>query len=224
MKLYTYYRSTAAYRVRIGLNLKNIAYESIPINLLESQQFGIEYSAINPQMRVPTLIDSTSDKDRNDEFVLGQSIAILEYLEEKFPEPALLPKDILQRAKVRSFCQLIACDIHPLNNSSVLQYLRKNFHQEKEGVDAWYHHWLTKGFDALEILLKDNEGPFCFGETLTMADICLIPQIYNAFRFEFSMNAYPQLLAIYQHCLPLKAFDMAKPENQLDAGTVDLSK
>lgn len=220
MKLYTYYRSTAAYRVRIALNYKNIAYESIPVNLLESEQFGIEYSAINPQMRVPTLIDS----DGNHEFFLGQSMAILEYLEEKFPEPALLPQNILQRAKMRSLCQLIACDIHPLNNVGVLQYLRKNFHQEKEGVDAWYFHWLTKGFDALEILLEDNTGPFCFGETLTMADICLIPQIYNAFRFEFPMNAYPKLLAIYQHCMPLKAFDKAKPENQSDAGTVNLSK
>lgn len=220
MKLYTYYRSTAAYRVRIALHYKNFAYESIPVNLLESEQFNIEYSAVNPQMRVPTLIDS----DNNSELVLGQSIAILEYLEEKYPEPALLPKDIHLRAQVRAFCQLIACDMHPLNNSGVLQYIRKVFSQDKEEVNAWYFHWLTKGFDALEILLKDNEGPFCFGEQLTMADICLIPQIYNAFRFEFPMNAYPKLSAIYQHCLPLKAFDAAKPENQADAGTIDLSK
>lgn len=209
MKLYTYYRSTAAYRVRIALNYKQIDCELFPINLLDEKQFDSDYEAVNPQMRVPTLIDEGS--------IIGQSMAILEYLEEKYPKPALLPEDIEQRAKVRFIAQLIACDIHPLNNVGVLKYLKQTLHQEQKAVNDWYHHWLKKGFDALETLLSSNKGDFCFGESLTLADVCLIPQISNAFRFEFPMEPYPRLMEIYQHCLTLPCFEKARPENQVDA-------
>lgn len=212
IQLYTYYRSSAAYRVRIALHYKNIEHELISVNLLEGKQLNSDYAAVNPQMRVPTFVDN--------DFVFGQSLAILEYLEEKYPQPALLPKGLIERAKVRCIAQLIASDIHPLNNWGVLQYLKKNFHQDQVGVNEWYFHWLKKGFDALETLLSDPKNPktvFCYGDSLTMADICLIPQIYNAFRFEFPMMNYPRLLAIYEHCLTLACFDKARPENQKDA-------
>jgi maleylacetoacetate isomerase len=211
MKLYTYYRSTAAYRVRIALNYKQIAYESIPVNLLEGKQFNSDYAAVNPQMRVPTLVDG--------KLVLGQSMAILEYLEEKYPTVSLLPDGLTERAQVRFIAQLIASDIHPLNNTGVLKYLKETLHQDQKAVTAWYHHWLKTGFDALETLLSGEnvKGNFCFGESVTLADVCLIPQISNAFRFEFSMDAYPRLMEIYHHCLTLPAFDKARPENQADA-------
>lgn len=220
IKLYTYYRSTAAYRVRIALNHKKIEHELIPVNLLQGQQLSQEYAEINPQMRVPTLVDGN--------FVLGQSMAILDYLEEKFPEYALLPQDIQLSAKVKAVAQLIACDIHPLNNVGVLNYLKEHFKQDQTAVNTWYHHWIKKGFDALEKLLIDwqdsTENKFCIGNILTMADVTLIPQIYNAFRFNFPMDDYPRLLAIYEHCLTLEAFDKARPENQLDALPVVLGK
>ncbi len=209
MKLYTYYRSTAAYRVRIALNYKQIDYEAIPVNLLEGGQFSKDYAVINPQMRVPTLIDQGE--------VIGQSMAILEYLEEKYPKPALLPDDLTERAHVRFIAQLIATDIHPLNNVGVLNYLKGTLHQESEAVNEWYFNWLEKGFNALETLLSGGDGPFCCGNTLTLADVCLIPQIYNAFRFGFPMDGYPRLLAINTHCLALPYFEKAKPENQSDA-------
>jgi maleylacetoacetate isomerase len=209
MKLYTYYRSTAAYRVRIALNYKQVDYDSIPVNLLEGKQFNQDYEAVNPQMRVPTLVDGT--------FILGQSMAILEYLEEKYPKPALLPDDLAERAQVRFIAQLIASDIHPLNNVSVLNYLKQTLHHDQKTVNEWYFNWLEKGFNALETLLAAKKGPFALGDTLTIADVCLIPQISNAFRFGFSMDAYPRLLDINEHCLTLPFFEKAKPENQADA-------
>lgn len=208
MKLYTYYRSTAAYRVRIALNYKQIDYELIPVNLLQGNQFNSDYKTVNPQMRVPTLVDGS--------FILGQSMAILEYLEEKYPKPALLPDDLVERAQVRFIAQLIATDIHPLNNISVLNYLKNNLHQNQQTVNEWYFNWLEKGFNALETLLAAKKGLFSLGDTLTMADVCLIPQIYNAFRFGFSMDAYPKLLEINEYCLTLPFFEKAKPENQPD--------
>ena len=209
MKLYTYYRSTAAYRVRIALHYKNIACDLLPSNLLTGQQNEAAYAIINPQMRVPALID--------EDLVLGQSLAILEYLEEKYPEPALLPKNIEKRAQVRFIAQLIACDIHPLNNVGVLNYLKNTLHHDKETVNEWYFHWLKKGFDALETLLSRQKNAFCVGDSVTLADVCLIPQIYNAHRFGFSMNAYPRVMEINDYCLSLSCFEKAKPENQPDA-------
>jgi len=211
MKLYSYYRSTAAYRVRIALNYKQIAHDIVPVNLVKAEQHGEAYLQHNMQARVPTLDDNG--------FALGQSMAILEYLEEKFPKPALLPEDIKAKAWIRYFSQIIVSDIHPLNNFSVIKYLSDEMGHEKSETLQWYHHWLQVGFDALEAMLKSSKhtGSCCYGDEVTLADICLIPQIYNAHRFEFSMDNYPLLNQINDYSLSLPYFETAKPENQPDA-------
>lgn len=209
MKLYTYFRSTASYRIRIALNFKNIPHELIPIDLIHDKHKDDEFKNINPHARVPVLIDK--------DFKIGQSIAILEYLEEKYPSPALLPKSLEKRAMVRYISQIIVSDMHPLNNSAAIKYLSNHFHLSQDKTMAWYYHWLKNGFDALETLIaKSSNKKFCIDEKLTLADICLIPQIYNAFRFSFSMKNYPTLLAINDYCLSLDYFDQARPENQVD--------
>lgn len=210
MKLYSYYRSTAAYRVRIALNLKELNYDIIPVNLVEGKQREASYLEHNPQGRVPTLVDG--------DFEFGQSMAMLEYLEEQYPTPALLPKDIKGRAWVRFFSQIIVSDIHPLNNTGPLKFLASSFGLSAEQTQQWYHQWLRLGFDALEKLLLANtqRKNFCFGDKVTFADICLIPQVYNAQRFEFSMEKYPLIQQINAHCLALPAFERAQPENQPD--------
>lgn len=210
MNLFTYYRSTAAYRIRIALNYKQIDHKLMPINLLNSEQQTDNYKQHNPQGRVPTL--------ELDFFKLGQSSAILEYLEEAYPEPRLLPQAIEDRAWIRYLSQIIISDMHPLNNLSVLNFLKNEFALNPNQIQTWYHHWLKLGFDTLESLLKDNAkcNNFCFGETPTFADICLIPQIYNAHRFVFSMQPYPTLLRIYEFCTQLPYFLAAAPENQPD--------
>lgn len=210
MKLYSYYRSTAAYRVRIALNYKDIAYELIPINLITDAHLNANYRQQNPQARVPTLVDEG--------VTFGQSMAILEYLNEKYPEPPLLPQDLQERAWVRYFAQIIVSDVHPLNNSGVIRYLKSPLGLDGEQVTAWYHHWLKCGFDALEqlVMQRDRSGPFCAGDTLSMADVCLIPQMFNAARFNFSMQDYPKLRNIYAHCMTLPAFQQAQPEKQPD--------
>lgn len=210
MKLYTYYRSTAAYRVRIALHYKNLAYEAIPIDLTQGAQQQQDYKIHNPQGAVPTLIDG--------QFEFGQSMAMLEYLEEKYPNPSLLPQEVNARAWIRYFSQIIVCDIHPVNNLSILKFLREKFAHSEEEVMQWYHNWLRQGFDALEILLKQNtkRGQYCWGDTPTFADACLIPQVYNAYRFKFPMDNYPLILSINEHCLNQSFFDKARPENQPD--------
>ena len=207
MKLYTYFRSSAAYRVRIALNLKGLAYESVPIHLLKKEQSAPQYLAVNPQGRVPAL-------DLGDA-VLIQSPAILEYLEEVFPEPALLPADPLARARVRAVCALIACDIHPLNNVGVLRYIKRAFGQEQTAIDAWYRHWIVEGFRALDQLIEP--GPFAFGPAPTLADVYLAPQVYNARRFNIPMEPYPKIAAADAACAALDAFKAAAPEAQADA-------
>jgi maleylacetoacetate isomerase len=210
MKLYTYFRSSAAYRVRIACNLKGIAYEAIPIHLTKDggRQHSAEFRAVNPHGRVPALLLDSGD-------VLTQSLAIIEYLDETYPEPALLPKDPVVRAKVRAFSQVIACDIHPLNNLIALQYLRRTLKHEQPEIDAWYHHWVLQGFEALETALQN--GPYAFGSAVTLADICLVPQMYNARRLKVPLDKFPKLAAIDAACLKLPAFDRARPENQPDA-------
>lgn len=208
MKLYSYPRSSAAYRVRIALNYKNLSYDIIQINLLKAEHRKQSYIDLNPQASVPTLIDGN--------LTLGQSAAILEYLEERYPETPLLPKAIADRAWVRYVMQIIVSDMHPLNNLGVTNYLKENLHQDKTAVLKWYFHWLTKGFDALETIIKPKSGRFCLHDNLTFADVCLIPQIYNALRYEFDMTPYPTLLAINEHCLKMACFIKAKPENQPD--------
>lgn len=209
MKLYTYFRSSAAYRVRIALNLKDIAYEGISVHLTKDggQQRTAEYRAINPQMRVPTLQLSSGEK-------LIQSLAIIEYLDEVFPDPALLPKDAIERAHVRAVAQIIACDIHPLNNLVALQYLRKLGHDD-QAVNAWYASWVLAGFEAIEPLLRP--GPYAFGSHVTLADVCLVPQVFNARRFKVPLDAFPKILAVDAACAKLPAFDAARPEKQFDS-------
>jgi maleylacetoacetate isomerase len=207
MKLYTYFRSSAAYRVRIALSLKCLAYESVPVHLLKKEQSAPEYLAINPQGRVPALDTG--------EAVLIQSPAILEYLEEIYPEPSLLPSDPVARARVRAVCALIACDIHPLNNVGVLRYLKRTFGQEQAAIDDWYRHWIVEGFQALEQLIEP--GPFAFGSSPTLADAYLVPQVYNAVRLRMPMELYPKITAVDRACSGLDAFKAAAPEVQADA-------
>jgi len=210
MKFYAYYHSTAAYRIRIALNYKNINHELVSIDLMAGKHHDESYKKHNRQARVPTLDD--------DGFEIGQSSAILEYLEEKYPEPALLPHDIKKRAWIRYLSQIIISDIHPLNNSGVLNFLKNLLNQDQSKIQLWYHHWVKCGFDALEAILTDHPDckSFCYGDTPTFADICLIPQVFNAYRFGFPMNNYPTLRRINEHCLLLPYFEKARPENQTD--------
>lgn len=211
MTLYDYFRSTAAYRVRITLNLKGLGYQQAPINLLKGEDGSAGYRAVNPQGLVPALaVDKT---------VLQQSLAICEYLDEVEPEPPLLPGDPLQRAQIRALAQMVACDIHPVNNLRILKYLTGELGISEAQKLNWYRHWIDQGFRPIEQMLEKTapDGPFCFGNRVTLADICLVPQIYNARRFELDLNPYPRIVAIEQHCLNLETFDRARPENQPDA-------
>ena len=210
MKLYTYFRSSAAYRVRIALNLKNLPYEMVPVHLTKDggAQHAAAFHAVNPQERVPALALSSGD-------VLTQSLAIIEYLDEIQPEPAFLPADSLQRARVRALAQIVACDIHPLNNLIALQYLKHVLKHEQAEIDAWYHHWVIEGFKAIEAMI--GPGPYSCGTHVTLADVCLVPQVFNARRLKVPLDAFPKIVAVEQACLKLAAFDKARPENQPDA-------
>ena len=209
IKLYSYWRSSAAYRVRIALNLKGLDHEIVPVSLAPgvSEHRGDAYRAKNPQMLVPFLEDG--------ELGIAQSMAILEYLEEAYPGVHLLPQTKPQRSRVRSFCNMIACDIHPLNNLRVMNYVKTNFDADPTG--DWYTHWIHEGFRAAEILAGD--GPFVFGDEVTLADAFLVPQMYNARRFKVSLDEFPKLTAIVDNCNELAAFEDAAPESQSDAST-----
>ncbi len=204
MKLYEYFRSSASYRVRIALNLKGLSAENVQIHLLREEQFAPAYRAINPQARVPSLIAADGE-------ILIQSPAILEWLEEVYPAPALLPADPLARARIRAMAALIGCDIHPLNNSGVMVYLRTVLHLDDAAVSAWYAHWITLGFTALEQMV---EGPYCAGAGLSLADVYLVPQVANARRMRVDLTAFPKIVAIDAACLALQAFADARPEVQ----------
>lgn len=210
MKLYSFFRSSAAYRVRIALNLKGISYETASVHLVKDGGYNKlpAFRAVNPQMRVPALVTDGGD-------VLIQSLAIIEYLDETHPQPPLLPKDPITRAHVRAIADLIACDIHPLNNTSPLRYLKNNMGQEQTAIDAWYHHWVVAGFEALEQLI--TPGPYACGSTVTLADICLVPQVNNARRLKVPLEKFPRIVGVDRACLALPAFDRARPENQPDA-------
>jgi maleylpyruvate isomerase len=213
LKLYSYFRSSAAYRVRIALNLKGLAYETLPVHLLRNggEQRSAAYQGRNPQGLVPFL--------DTDEGGVGQSLAILEYLEERQPAPALLPSSSTLRAQVRAFALHIACDIHPLNNLRVLQYLTGTLGISEDAKLAWIRRWLADGFRALEADLaqRNPDGPYCFGEQLTFADVCLVPQWFNAERFQCDVSPYPRLAAVVKACNELPAFQAAHPSRQPDA-------
>jgi len=208
--LYNYFRSSAAYRTRIALNLKGLSYDREGVHLTRDGgvQFSPEFRKINPQARVPAL--KLDDGD-----ILVQSLAIIEYLDEICPTPPLLPADPVQRAHVRAVAQIISCDIHPLNNVAVLSYLRRQFTLDEAAVNAWYHHWVIAGFDAIERLIKP--GKHAFGDSVTLADICLVPQVFNAMRFKVPLDKYPKIMAAHAACASIPAFEDAKPEHQPDA-------
>ena len=215
MKLHSYWRSSAAYRVRIALNLKGLDYEIAPVHMLKDggEQRQAEYLAVNPQGLIPTLEDG--------DLKLGQSLAIMDYLEAKHPEPPLYPQTLAERALAQQLALAIACDIHPLNNLRALKYLKNDLGVEDEARDAWYRHWISAGFAALETLLRERNwrGPYCLGQQATLADACLVPQMYNARRFETPLDDFPILTQIEAACLALPAFERAATENQVDAAT-----
>lgn len=213
LKLYGYWRSSAAYRVRIALNLKGLEYESVPVHLVREggEQHRPEFAATNPQKLVPVL--------QHGHRVVRQSLAILEYLDELWSDPPLLPPTPRDRAHARALALLIACDVHPLNNLRVIQYLEREFNAPQSERDAWVRHWIAEGLAAFEALLVEDlsRGAFCVGDAPGIADCCLIPQVYNARRFGVDLAPYPTIRDIEAVCLALPAFDSARPERQPDA-------
>jgi len=211
MRLYGYWRSSAAYRVRIALALKGLTYEHVGVHLAKGEQQRPEFAAVNPQQLVPALQEG--------EHLLYQSLAIIEYLEERHPQPPLLPSDAVERARVRSLAQIVACEIHPLNNLRVLSYLTGQLGIAEEQKLTWYRHWVTNGFTAFEQRLAREPwtGRFCHSDTPGLADIALVPQIANARRFKVDLTVFPLIRRIGDECMKLEAFQKAAPENQPDA-------
>ncbi|WP_394133110.1 maleylacetoacetate isomerase [Shewanella maritima] len=216
MKLYGYWRSSAAYRVRIALNYKQLEAEHVSIHLVKNggEQFSETFSALNPHHLVPALVDSND----HEEFCLTQSLAIIEYLEERYPQLGILPERTEERAIVRAMAMSIACEVHPLDNLRVLQYLVNEMDVTEDNKMKWYHHWIHLGFSALEQQLEKYSGCYSFGDSVTLVDICLVPQVYNAKRFNVDLSAYPNIVRVDQACNELAAFEHALPENQADAG------
>lgn len=210
MKLYTYFRSSAAFRVRIALNLKGLEYQPVFVHLAKGEHRRPEYANVNPQALLPTL-------ELDDGRRLTQSLAIIEWLEETHPMPALLPKDALARERVRSLAYLVACEIHPLNNLRVLQHLKRALGQSQEQIDTWYRYWIADGLAKLEADLAAGSGKFCYGDAPGLADCCLVPQIFNAKRYNSDLASYPRTLRIFENCMQLDAFDRAQPGKQPDA-------
>lgn len=209
LTLYDYFRSSAAYRVRIALRLKGLPYDQIPIHLVRGggEHLSEDYRAINPQRRVPALAVG--------EEILIQSLAILEWLEETFSQPPLLPSDPFARARCRAIASVIACDIHPLNNTSTVKYLRQTLGCDQPAIDAWYAHWISEGFSTIEAMIDPK--PFAMGEGVSLADLFIVPQVYNARRFSVPIDAFPKIVSVADACAVLPAFRAAAPENQPDA-------
>ena len=211
MRLYSYWRSSAAYRVRIALNLKALEYEVTPVDLLQDPagEGAAAYRSVNPQGLIPAL--------QVGEDTLFQSLAIVEYLDERYPDPPLLGRSALDKARIRAASQTIACEIHPLNNLRVLNHLRREFALAEDAVGAWYRHWIAAGFSPLEQLVRATPGSFSCGDTVTMADVCLVPQMYNARRFDCDLTAYPALVEVCERLESMPAVAAAAPELQPDA-------
>ncbi len=209
LELYGYFRSSAAYRLRIGLNLKGLDYRQVIVDLRSGAQWAPDFLALNPLGLVPVL--------RDGETTLSQSLAILEYLEETYPEPPFLPAEPIDRARVRALALTVACDIHPLNNLRVLNYLTQDLGQDDEAKLRWYRHWIAEGLAGLEALIRPRSGRFSHGDAPGLADICLVPQIFNAQRFKCPLEAYPTLMGIFDNCMALPAFDRAQPSKQPDS-------
>jgi maleylacetoacetate isomerase/maleylpyruvate isomerase len=212
LKLYTYFRSSAAFRVRIALNLKDLRYQPVFVHLAKGEHRKPEYARVNAQALVPTL-------ELDDGTRLTQSLAIIEYLDETHPEPALIPRDTLGRARVRALALLIACEIHPLNNLRVLQHLKRNLGQNEQQINAWYRHWVADGlakFEA-ELAAMASTGKFCHGAAPSMADCCLVPQIFNAKRYDCDLAPYPTTMRVFEACMQLATFERAQPSKQPDA-------
>ena len=211
MKLYTYFRSSAAFRVRIALNLKGLPYEPVFVHLAKGEHRKADYASVNVQALLPALV--LDDGTR-----LTQSLAIIEYLDEVHRKPPLLPEEGKARARVRSLSELIACEIHPLNNLRVLQHLKRALGQSEDQINAWYRHWIADGLAKLEAdLAGGKKGKFCWGDSPTMADCCLVPQIFNAKRYNCDLAPYPATMGVFEQCMKLDAFDRAQPAKQPDA-------
>lgn len=211
--LYGYWRSTAAYRVRIALGLKNLDWEQAVIDLRKGEQSDPRFLSLNPQGLVPFLVDGDVDSDRG----LAQSLAIIEYLDEVYPTPSLIPGTAAERARIRALAQVVACDIHPINNLRVLQYLRTELKLSEDEVNVWARRWICAGFAVLENAIQDSIGPYMAGNSVTLADVCLVPQLYNARRVSTDLTVFPGLLSLEQRLFQLPAFEGARPENQPEA-------
>jgi len=211
MKLYTYFRSSASFRVRIALNHKGLAYDSVAVNLPRAEHAEPKFRTVSVQGLVPVLEDGGK--------ILSQSLAIIEYLDEIHPGPKLLPAGPLDRAYVRAFSQIIACEIHPLNNLRTLKYIRRTYNLDEEGVNSWYRHWIADGFAMMEAFLLENgnSGKHCFRDQVTMADCCLVPQVFNAQRYQCDLKPFPTVMRIHEQCMNLPAFLEAQPSRQADA-------
>jgi maleylacetoacetate isomerase/maleylpyruvate isomerase len=211
MELYGFFRSSTSYRLRIALALKGLAYEAHYVSLPKMEHRSPEYLAVNPQGLVPTLVD--------DGQAYSQSLAIIEYLDETHPQPPLLPREPGPRARVRSLAQIVACEIHPLNNVRVLKHLQAQWKFSDADRDAWYRHWMAEGLEKFEatLLHEGAAGDYCFGDAVSLADVCLVPQIFNAQRFDCPLGAYPRTMAIFERCMGLEAFESTQPKYQPDA-------
>ena len=211
MKLYTFFRSSASFRVRIAMNCKGLKYEPAAVSLAKGEHLEAAYRSVSSQGLVPALDDAGR--------ILTQSLAIIEYLDEVDPGPKLLPSDPLDRAYVRALSQIVACEIHPLNNLRTLKYIRKAYKLDEEGVNAWYRHWIAEGFEMVESFLKRERkhGKFCFRDQVTMADCCLVPQVFNAQRYNCDLKPYPAVVRLHEECMKLEAFIAAQPSKQPDA-------
>lgn len=207
MKLYNYFRSSASFRVRIALELKGLPYEYVPVHIAKGEHKEEKYGEVSPSRLVPTLVTDNGDH-------LSQSLAIIEYLDEMHPRPALLPKDPVRRARVRALAQLIACEIHPLNNLRVLKYLVREMKADEESKNTWYRHWVRSGLEMFEQeLVQLPAGTYCFGDTPTLADCCLVPQIFNGQRFNVDFSGLPRTMAAFEACMKLPAFQKAQPSS-----------